>query len=50
MGSNSDVASHQIDGLFFRWIDVEDLQEVYRPNDCDARTPSLNFFSADYSQ
>jgi hypothetical protein len=25
-GSNSDVASHRADGLFFRWIDVE----VYR--------------------
>src|ERR1017187_3531514 len=22
-GSNSDVASHRADGLFFRWIDVE---------------------------
>src|ERR1039457_6949568 len=23
LGSNSDVASHRADGLFFRWIDVE---------------------------
>ena len=22
-GSNSDVASHRIDGLIFRWIDVD---------------------------